>query len=64
MHGLDEICMPLGVGDDGYEVNAPKGYPCDKAAQQRRNSGKIQKKRNSKSSRRSGNEMHLKRACR
>gem|GEM_PF-531525 len=36
--------MPLGAGDDGYEVNAPKGYPCGKAAQQRRKSGKIQKK--------------------
>lgn len=44
MHGLDEICMPPGAGDDRYEVNAPKGYPCGKAAQQRRNSGKIQKK--------------------
>jgi len=36
--------MPLEAEDDGYEVNAPKGYPCGKAAQQRRNSGKIQKK--------------------
>ena len=44
VHGLDEICMPLGAEDDGYEVNASKGYPCGKAAQQRRNSGKIQKK--------------------
>ncbi|AKT93467.1 hypothetical protein CGRAC_2065 [Campylobacter gracilis] len=34
----------LRAGDDGYEVNASKGYPCGKAAQQRRNSGKIQKK--------------------
>ena len=31
----------LRVGDDGYEVNAPKGYSCGKAAQQRRKSGKI-----------------------
>lgn len=31
-HGLDEICIPPGAGDDGYEVNAPKGYPCGKAA--------------------------------
>lgn len=28
--------MPLGAGDDGYEVNAPKGYPCGKAAQRQR----------------------------
>lgn len=28
--------MPLGAGDDGYEVNAPKGYPYGKAAQRQR----------------------------
>ena len=43
-HGLDEICMPLWAGDDGYEVNAPKGYPCSKAAQQRRIVEKSRKK--------------------
>ena len=36
--------MPLEAEDDRYEVNAPKGYSCGKAAQQRGNSGKIQKK--------------------
>ena len=34
----------LRAGDDGYYVNAPKGYPCSKAAQQRRKSGKSRKK--------------------
>jgi len=28
--------MPFGAEDDGYEVNAPKGYPCGKAAQRQR----------------------------
>ena len=55
--------MPPGAGDDRYEVNAPKGYSCGKAVQAKEKEWKNLEKRNSKSSRRSGSEMHLKRAC-
>ena len=31
-----KFAFRLRAGDDGYEVNAPKGYSCGKAAQRQR----------------------------